>query len=435
MMRIRSYARLCAAIVFLAAARGHADSPSATILDYPAIPSAQSVSTSLAPPTSAFHAWQSADAEAQRMIASWKDEPLTVPWTRIQLERYVKHKMMPTRGARGLALVHVAMHDALRIAEQRHVSGRLAVSMAAAQALGYLFPAEERAFDRIAFCAAARLHDAKPEALPAHVTLALAIGQKVGERVIAYAEADGAQRGWNGVRLQWYGDGRAYGPGTWEPTPPYHYYPPDEPFAPLWRTWVIASPGEFRPVPPAFGSAQYVREVREVVDVSSRLTDAQVKIAKFWVDGHGSITPPGHWNQIAIEHAVKHRLDDARTARLFAKLNISLADTFIAVWEAKYHYWTMRPITAAKTVLGVALKPAILTPPFPSYPSGHAAFSGASAQLLAAYFPQDAAKLRAMAQEAATSRLLGGIHFRSDNEDGLVLGRRVADEVLSRYPD
>lgn len=305
--------------------------------------------------------------------------------------------------------------------------------MAAAQVLAYLFPAEERAFDRIAFCVAARLHKAAPESLPAHVRLALAIGQKVGERVIAYGESDGAQRGWNGIRLQWYGDGRYYGPGTWEPTPPYFYYPPDEPFAPQWHTWVLAGGMEFRPEPPTFASAEYVRDLQEVVDIQRGLSDEQLRIAKFWVDGHGSVTPPGHWNRIAIDEALAHDLDDRRAAQLFAILNISLADTFIAAWDSKYHYWTVRPVTAAKQILGIEFKSAILTPPFPSFPSGHAAFSGAAAEVLSAYFPKRAKTLRAMAEEAANSRLLGGIHFRHDNEAGLVLGRKVANKVLRTY--
>ena len=403
-----------------------------TILDYPEIPAAGEIKSDLAPPASAFHAWQTADAEAQKVLASWDTEPLTVPWTRIQLDRFVKHKMMPTRGARGLALVHVAMYDALQIADQRRVSGKLAVSMAAAQVLAYLFPAEERAFDRIAFCAAARMHNTKPETLPANVTLALAIGQKVGQRVIAYGEADGAQRGWNGIRLQWYGEGRYYAPGTWQPTPPYFYYPPDEPFAPGWKTWVLERAEEFRPLPPAFGSPKFIKDLQELIEINRTLTPKQLEIAKFWVDGHGSVTPPGHWNRIAIEEANRAHIDDATAARLFAVLNVAMADAFIAAWESKYHYWTMRPVTAAKAVLNIEMKPAILTPPFPSYVSGHASFSGAAAAVLGAYFPARAKELKAMGEEAALSRLLGGIHYRHDNEDGLTLGRRVAEKTLNR---
>jgi membrane-associated phospholipid phosphatase len=398
------------------------------ILDYPQRPRGETVT---APPETAFHDWQAAETEAAAIVAAWKDEPVSLPWTRIQLARYVKHKASPTRGARGLALMHVAMHDAYALALARKRDPRLAVSMAAARVLGYQFTAEERAFDRIAFALAAQLAGTPRDQLPAVSRDALQLGLAVGERVVQRAESDGAQRGWNGSRLQWYGDGRYYGPGSWEPTPPYFYYPPDEPFAPGWKTWVLARADQFRPVPPAFGSPRFLADLEELVRINAALTDEQLRITKFWVDGHGSVTPPGHWNQIAMDLVREAHLDDATALRLFADLNMAMADTFIAVWDAKYHYWTMRPITAAKKLLGRNLTLPILTPPFPSYVSGHAGFSGAAARVLGSYFPPRAEALDAMALEAATSRLYGGIHYRHDNEDGLALGRRIADAVLT----
>lgn len=384
-------------------------------------------------PQSAFHAWQAADADADKVVERWKTEPLTVPWTRIQLDRHVKHKIMPTRGARGLALVHVAMHDGLELARQHQEDPRLVVSMAAAQVLGYLFSNEEKAFDRIAHAVAARVTGQPVGGLAQKTLQALALGEVVGQRVVRHGETDGAQRGWNGVRLQYYGEGRYYGPSAWEPTPPYFYYPPDEPFAPSWGTWALERADEFRPTPPPFGSPRYVADLEEVIRINKDLTPEQLKVARFWVDGHGSVTPPGHWNNIAIDEALAARLDDVATARLFVQLNMAMADSFIACWDAKYHYWTARPITAAKRVLNVKLAPPILTPPFPSYVSGHATFSGAAARVLGAYVPKETSKLTLMAEEAAHSRLLGGIHFRHDNEDGLILGRRIADKVMQRF--
>lgn len=433
----RCGAALVLATVAITATDSEAGSPgksaARTILSYSeAAPGAAPPGAAMFP-QSAFHGWEIADAEAQKVIARWQSESLTLPWTRIQLERHVKHKISPTRAARGLALTHVAMHDAYVLAMQRNLPPRLVVSMAAAQVLGYLFIAEEKAFDRIVFAIAARSTQTRPESLPAQALRALEAGYAIGQHVVSHGDTDGAQKGWNGIRLEWYGEGRYYGPGTWEPTPPYFYYPPVEPFAPQWRTWALASAGEFRPVPPAYGSPEYIRDLKEVVQINAALRPEQLKIARFWVDGHGSVTPPGHWNEIAIEEVLKARLDDAAAARLFAHLNMAQADTFIAAWEAKYHYWTVRPITAAKRLLDVTLEPAILTPPFPSYVSGHAAFSGAAAQVLATYFPAQASRLHAMAREAAESRLLGGIHFRHDNEDGMQLGRKVAEKVLMRF--
>ena len=384
-------------------------------------------------PATVFHDWLPAEIEAKKVISSWKTEPITLAWTRIQLDRYVKHKMMPTRGARGLALTHVAMHDAYDQAVARGQNPKLVVSMAIAQVLGYLFVAEEKAFDRLAFAIAAELSKSKPDALSNEVQNALALGKSIGEQVVKYGDADGAQKGWNGLRLQYYGEGRYYAPGTWEPTPPYFYYPPDEPFAPSWKLWVLNSASDFRPTPPSYGSPRYVQDLEEVLKIQENLNDDERKIARFWVDGHGSVTPSGHWNQIAIDEVLKAKLGERATIRLFAFMNIAMADTFIAVWDAKYHYWTARPVTAAKYMFAKDFKPLLLTPPFPSYVSGHAGFSGAAAQILGSYLPHRANEMRVMAEEAANSRLLAGIHFRHDNEDGILLGQKVAGRVIDKF--
>lgn len=401
-----------------------------TVLEYPPLAHDGLIAVSQVQ-ASSFHDWPAVHRQAEGIVQQWESEVPTLAWTRIQLDLYVKHKMMPTRGARGLALMHVAMHDAYELAQAGGQDERLAISMAAAQVLGYLFVAEERAFDRLSFAVAAKLTGQPMTALPHGAMQSLQLGYEVGQSVVRHAEADGAQRGWNGLRLQYYGEGRYYGPGAWEPTPPYFYFPPDEPFAPQWRPWMLSAPSEFRPTPPAYGSPRYLRDVKEVIDIAGQLTPEQLAVAKFWVDGHGSVTPPGHWNRIAIDEVKREKLSAAATARLFAQLNVAQADTFLAVWDCKYHYWTARPITVAKPLFGVDLKTAVLTPPFPSYVSGHAAFSGAAARVLANAFPARSDILNGMAEEAAHSRLVGGIHFRHDNEDGLTLGRKVADKVLA----
>lgn len=401
-----------------ARAQEHLDlQPILTITDQalpPPIPRAESV----------FHDHTEADADAAVLIESWKTEPASLGWTRIQIARHIKHKAMPTRGARGLALVHVAMHDAYVLAPTLPLTRRFALSQAAADVLSYLYPAEEDAFQRIVDQLIERLGGATP---PADISLAQRIGRRAAQMVIARAELDGAQRGWNGSRLQWYGDGRQYQPGTWEPTAPYFYYPPDEPFAPKWKPWILTSPGQFRPPPPpAFGSDDYLQATKEVLDVNAALTPKQLEIAKYWVDGHGSATPAGHWNRLAMAEVKLAGLSEATTIRLFAELNIALADAFIACWDSKYYYWTIRPTTAAKRLLGKEFKPPILTPPFPSYTSGHATFSGAASRVLGRFLPARAKAFDAMAEEAAHSRLLGGIHFRFDNDQGLILGRKIA---------
>jgi membrane-associated phospholipid phosphatase len=251
------------------------------------------------------------------------------------------------------------------------------------------------------------------------------VGRRIGERVVARARTDGSDAVWQGTV--------PVGPGLWVPTPPA-FAPPLEPLAGTWRTWNLRSGSQFRPgPPPAFGTAAYAAEVREVFDVSWALTDDQKRIADFWADGAGTVTPPGHWNQIALDMIRSHRLRLENAAEALAALNTAQADAFIACWDAKFTYWSERPVTAIRRELDPAWLSYIATPPFPSYVSGHSTTSGAASTVLSAYFPAQTRRLRAWADEAAVSRLYGGIHFRSDNGTGLELGRKVGRIAIDRY--
>lgn len=403
-----------------------------TILEYPSY----NFSNVISIPESSFHDWKQAETEAQSIISDWENSAISVPWTKLQLQRYIKHKIMPGRSARGLALTHVAMYDALIVAKDKNLDQHLAVSMAAAEVLAYIFPAEERAFMRTIYSLASLKYATKREKLPTKLLNSIKLGQIIANHVIQRAQNDGAQHGWNGTRLQWYGEGRYYGPGSWEPTPPYFYYPPEEPYAPTWKTWVLNNGSQFRSnPPPKYGSEKFIAALKEVLEISKNLTSKQLKSANFWVDGHGTVTPAGHWNLITIEYLQNSQFNDIKIARLFAQLNIAMADSYISAWDTKYHYWSIRPVTAAKKILDQKFSPAILTPPFPSYVSGHAATSGAASQILAHYFTKSTEILLALGDEAAMSRLYGGIHYRFDNDEGLILGRKVSKKVLSFFEE
>jgi hypothetical protein len=186
-----------------------------------------------------------------------------------------------------------------------------------------------------------------------------------------------------------------------------------------------------------------------------RRTAEQTLIAWFWDDGEGSVTPPGHWNRIAQAVARARGTTTAENARLFALLNIALADAGIVCWDCKFKYSFWRPITAiheADRAGNPGMRPdpgwasLLTTPPFPSYTSGHSTFSGAAAAALAHFFGTDEvrftsesdglpghgrsfASFSAAAAEAGRSRIYGGIHYEFDNREGLALGRAVADRV------
>jgi membrane-associated phospholipid phosphatase len=179
--------------------------------------------------------------------------------------------------------------------------------------------------------------------------------------------------------------------------------------------------------PPAYRGAAWQADADEVVRVTEGLTDEQVRIARFWADGSGSETPAGHWARIALELIARDGLGIERAAEVLAFLSMAQADAFIACWDAKYAYWTGRPIALIKGFAST-----IITPNFPSYPSGHSVQSAASAVVLAYFFPEDADVLLARADEAGLSRLYGGIHYRVDIEVGATMGQRIGTLATER---
>jgi PAP2 superfamily len=331
-------------------------------------------------------------------------------WIEVELAEIAAHRTNPPRAARALASVSVAMRDG---AQAPSGLQRATVAGAASTVLGALFPDRADAFEELAQRESPRS--------------AVEAGRRIGAEVVADAQTDGSDAVWSGTV--------PVGPGLWVPTPPSPpSTPPLEPLAGTWRTWNLATGSQFRPgPPPAFGTDAYAQQVREVYDVSRALTDEQRQIATFWADGPGTVTPPGHWNQIGLDLILSRELDTADAALVLAALNTAQADAFIACWDAKYTYWTERPVTAIRRELDPNWLPIIGTPPFPSYVSGHSTTSGAASDVLSAFFPEAAAQLRAWAEEAAISRLYAGIHFSNDNNAGLVLGRQVGRVALDVY--
>jgi PAP2 superfamily len=340
--------------------------------------------------------------------AAARDRPEPVlRWIELGLTEIASHRTNPPRAARALALLSVAMQDATK----RHGPEDATVGGAAATVLAYLFPDRAAAFDELA--------DAQGPAK------AINRGRTIGALVVERARTVGSDGVWQGAV--------PVGPGLWVPTSPT-LAAPLEPLAGTWRTWNLTSGSQLRPEPPlTLGNMRYATEIREVYDVSRSLTDEQRRIADHWADAAGTVTPPGHWNRIAVEPIRAKRLSSRSAARVLAALNTAQADAFIACWDAKFAYWSERPVTAIRRELDPGWVSYITTPPFPSYVSGHSTTSGAASEVLGAYFPQAAAQLRAWAEEAAVARLYGGIHFGSDNEAGLALGKRVGAIALARF--
>ena len=181
------------------------------------------------------------------------------------------------------------------------------------------------------------------------------------------------------------------------------------------------------PAPPSTSSVQFKKELDEVYAVSTSLTREQLAIAHYWADGINTYTPPGHWNYIASNEFVSQRFSEARWARNMALLNMSLMDAAVACWDTKFTFFQPRPSQMnplIKTVTGI--------PNFPSYISGHSTFSGAAATVLGYIIPTKSNDYLAMANQASLSRLYGAIHYRSDCDNGLILGKKVASFAVMR---
>ena len=254
-------------------------------------------------------------------------------------------------------------------------------------------------------------------------------------------------------------------PSRWVPTPPAYM----DAVEPHWgdiRPFVMDSSSQFRPEPPfKFDTAKgspYFREVMEVYDIRRTITDEQRGIAAFWdcnpyvmhVQGHTmfatkKISPGGHWMGIVKLAARQSNADIMRSADAYARTSMALADGFISGWAEKFHSNMIRPETVINRYVDEAWEPLLQTPPFPDYVSGHSLISAAAATVLTdAFGPNfafvDSSEARyglpartfpsfaAAADEAALSRLYGGIHFRRSNEQGKVIGRQIGALIVER---
>jgi hypothetical protein len=241
------------------------------------------------------------------------------------------------------------------------------------------------------------------------------LGEDVARRVIAWAPTINLVAPWNGTIPT--------GPGMWYSAPGV---PPIGISLSKARTWLLDSTSQFRPeAPPAYGSPTWQAAMDEVRRVARERTAEQTRIAQKW----NSSDPWAEWNETASSALRRHHASEAEAARVLAVLNVAASDAVIACFEAKYHYWTIRPSQADTTLV---LADSVGLPNFPSYPSGHACSAGAFDAVLGHFFPKDRAEFTRIAEEQAMSRLYGGIHYRFDNDGGLALGRVVARYDVER---
>ena len=258
-------------------------------------------------------------------------------------------------------------------------------------------------------------------------------------------------------------------PSRWEPTPP-SYMKGIEPHWNKLRPFVLDSASQFKPIPPPNFSLEkgtpFYKEVMDVFELNNKIrangdTSEEIEIARFWDcnpfvtvnKGHfmfaeKKITPGAHWIGICKIACRQTNASFEKTIFAYTKTSIAIADAFISCWDEKYRSNLIRPETLINKFIDLEWAPILQTPPFPEYTSGHSVVSGASSEVLTDIFGDDFQfddttelpyglpmrnfkSFRLAAQEAAVSRLYGGIHYRAAVEVGLEQGIAIGTLVNS----
>jgi len=386
---------------------------------------------------------------------------LVTDWNSVALGAIKADRTSPPEAARYLAILHVSIFDACNGIGQRYepyfVTGKppgvaskdAAIAAAARRVLVSIYPGQQAVFDSLYQLNLEKIRNGPGK------RFGIAWGETVAGAILELRSHDGTETDVSYLMED--------GPGNWIPTPPA-FAPPLLPHWSFVRPFAMRDGAQFRPPPPPdLDSAEWAADfnlTRELgrVDSASRSAE-QTLVARFWADGGGTATPPGHWNVIARDVARQRGNTLDQNARLFALLNIAEADAGVVAWDCKYAFNLWRPVTAIQnadnddnpdTASEPTWTPLLPTPPFPEYTSGHSTFSGAAAAVLAAFFGSDhlafttesedlpgvSRTFRSFSEaagEAGMSRIYGGIHFMSANRNGLFSGAALGSYVAQHF--
>ncbi len=272
----------------------------------------------------------------------------------------------------------------------------------AATILGHFYPSLADSVNRMAQ-QAMESRIAAGVVFPSDTRAGFELGKRIAEKEIEYTKDFTTKTVWDRKIPE--------GPGLWNGK--FAMYPT----AGLNKTVVLESSSQFRPGPPP----DFAKDMAELKKFKQNFRS--MSNAFFWGSSN-------YWTDALVKKIFEKNLhlNPPRAARLAAITAIGMYDGFVACWDAKYTYWGIRPNQYDTT-----FRPALLvTPPFPGYPSGHAVVSGVMGELYSYFFPEDKAIFQQKAKDAAESRFQAGIHFRTDNEVGLELGRKVAGVIIQK---
>jgi PAP2 superfamily len=288
----------------------------------------------------------------------------------------------------------------------------------------------------------------------------IAYGTQVADHIIAWSAKDNYKQSRSFPKYSIQSD-----PATWKPTPPA-YMDAVEPHWKKIRPFSIDSAAQFKPIPPTPFSldkkSQFYKEAEEVYLMGKNLTEEQRQIASFWdcnpfvmnVKGHvmfatKKISPGGHWMNITNVACKKTNADFLQSAEAYARVSLALIDAFISCWDEKYRSKLIRPESYINQYIDEDWVPLLQTPPFPEYTSGHSVISAASAVTLTELFGDNFAFTDSTeiefgltarsfksfidaSEEAAISRMYGGIHYRPAVEQGVKEGRALGSYILTK---
>jgi hypothetical protein len=386
---------------------------------------------------------------------------VVLDWNALMIDAIRTDNSGPTSSTRNLALLHTAIHDAVNSVLRSHQPYRFELEAAhgtspEAAALGAAYIVTKALYPQLGAWAddlyTATIEDASLS--PGFID-GLELGAALGRMVLEDRRADGSQTAVPYIP--------SAEPGQWRRTPPL-FRPPLDPHWRYVRPFCLSEIEPFLPPPPPpLDSAEYAWDFNEVKALgsfqSAVRTPEQTFIAVFWSDFSHTSMPPGHWHLIAADIARDRGNSLDENARLFALISIAQADAAIVTWEAKYRYNFWRPVTAihradedgnSLTEPELGWEQLLPAPPFPAYPSGHSAFSKASAQVLTRFYGTDAITFSAgsdslpdvfrtyhslaeCAEEVGMSRIYGGFHFMFDNLAGNLTGRLIGDFASENF--